>query len=75
MSRTIEKRHVKRHETCKCKCRLNASVYNNKQRWNNDKCKCECKKLINKDKCNNGIFGILAILNLNVISHVILVSI
>ena len=31
MSRTNETRHVKWHETCKCKCRLDASVCNNKQ--------------------------------------------
>ena len=37
MSRTKEKRHIKWHETYKCKCRLDASVCNNKQRWNNDK--------------------------------------
>ena len=42
MSRTNEARHIKWHETCKCKCRLDASVCN-KQRWNKDKCKCECK--------------------------------
>ena len=23
-----------------------------KQRWNEDKCKCECKKLINKGVCD-----------------------
>ena len=34
MSRTNETRHIKWHETCKCKCRLDASVCNNKQRWN-----------------------------------------
>ena len=38
MSRTNEKRHIKWHETCKCKCRLDVSVCNNKQRWNDDKC-------------------------------------
>ena len=38
MSRTNETRHIEWHETCKCKCRLDASVCNNKQRWNNDKC-------------------------------------
>ena len=38
MSRTNETRHTKWHETCKCKCRLDASVCNNKQRWNDDKC-------------------------------------
>ena len=38
MSRTDETRHIKWYETCKCKFRLDASVFNNKQRWNNDKC-------------------------------------
>ena len=28
MSRTNETRHIKWHETCKCKCRLDASIYN-----------------------------------------------
>ena len=40
MSRTKETRHMKWHETCKCKCRLDARVCNNKQRWNEDKCIC-----------------------------------
>ena len=40
MSRTNEKRHIKLHETCKCQCRLDAIVFNNKQRWNKDKCRC-----------------------------------
>ena len=34
--------------TCRCKCRLDANVCNNKQRCNEDKCRCECKELINK---------------------------
>ena len=38
MSRTNKARHKKWHETCKCKCRLGASVSNNKQHWNDDKC-------------------------------------
>ena len=48
MPRTNETRHIKWHETYNCKCRLDASVCNNKQRWNNDKCQCECKELIDK---------------------------
>ena len=33
-------RHIKWHETCKCKCGLHGSV-NNKQRWNDDKCRID----------------------------------
>ena len=48
MSRTNDTRHIKWHETCKCKCRLGAIVCNNEQRWNKNKCRCECKELIDK---------------------------
>ena len=54
MSRTNETRDIKRHETCKCKYRLDASICNNKQRWNKDKYRCECKELIEKGICDNG---------------------
>ena len=54
MSRTNETRHIKWHETCKCKCRLDASVCNNKQRLNDDKCRCVCKELIGKGVCDKG---------------------
>ena len=50
MSRTNEKGHIEWHKTCKCKCRLDASVCNNKQRWNEDKCRC--KELIDKVMCD-----------------------
>ena len=46
ISRTNETRHIEWQETCKCKCRLGSSVFNTKQRWNEDKCRCECKELI-----------------------------
>ena len=56
MSRTNEIRHIKWCETCKYECRLDASVYNNKQRWNGDRCRCrcECKELIDKGLCDKG---------------------
>ena len=38
----------------KCKCRLDANVCNNKQRWSNDKCWCERKELIDKGVCDRG---------------------
>ena len=50
MSRTNEKRHIEWHETCKC--RLDANVCNNKQGWNDNKCRCERKELINKAVSN-----------------------
>ena len=40
------KEDIEWHEMCKC--RLDAGVCNNKQRWNEDKCRCECKELIDK---------------------------
>ena len=58
MSRTNETRYIKRHETCKGKCRLDASVCNIKQLCNDDKCKCECKGLIDK-----GVFDKVSIWN------------
>lgn len=45
------------NETCKtyaCECRLVASVCNEKQRWDSDKCMCECEELIDKGRCNDG---------------------
>ena len=54
MSRINETRHIKWHETYKCKCKLDASVWNNKQRWNNDKCRCESKEVIGKGICDKG---------------------
>ena len=48
MSRTNKTKKIKRHEACKCEYRLDAIVCNNKQRWNNDKSRCECKELIHK---------------------------
>ena len=57
MLRTNETRYIKLHETCKCKCRLDASICNKKQRWNEDKCRCECKDLL----------GIVVIVSVNAI--------
>ena len=43
VSLTNETRYIKWHENCKCICRLNWIICNSKQRWNKDKCRCECK--------------------------------
>ena len=54
MSWTNETRHIKWHDICNCKCRLDSSVCNNKQHWNDNKCQCECKELIDKGVCDKG---------------------
>ena len=54
MSRTNETRHIKWYKACKCKCRLDASICNNKQRWYEDKCRCECKELMDKEMRDKG---------------------
>ena len=43
-------KQIKWHESCKCECRLDQIICNNKQKWNKDKCRCEC--LVHK-KCGN----------------------
>ena len=48
MSRTNETKNIKWHEMCKCECRLDAIVCNNKQHWN------EGKELIDKGGCDKG---------------------
>ena len=54
MSLTNETRSIKWHETYKRICRLNEVICNNKQRSNKDKCRCECKELIDKGVCDKG---------------------
>ena len=54
MSRINETRHTEWRETGKRKCRLNASVCNNKQCWNKDKCQCESKESFDEGACDKG---------------------
>ena len=39
-----ETRNILWQESCKCVCKLNSSVYNNKQIWNGDICRCDCNE-------------------------------
>ena len=71
MSRTNETRHIEWYETCECRCRLDASVCNNKQRWNEDKCRYECREeLIDNGRWDKEFYGILMIVIVSVINHV-----
>ena len=44
LMRLYETRNVLWHESCKCVCKLNSSVCNNKQIWNYDTCRCDCNE-------------------------------
>ena len=54
LSITNKTRHIKWHKRCKCKCTLDESNCNNKQRWNDDICICECKELTDKRTYDKG---------------------
>ena len=75
MSRTNETRFIKWHETCKCLFGLDGIICNSKQRWNENKCRCECKKLTDKGNAIKDLFGTLVIVNGNSIKIVVLVNI
>ena len=58
MSWSNQTKHIKLHETCKYKCRLNSSVCSNKQKWNENRCRYECKKeLIDRQRCDKGFIS------------------
>ena len=44
LMRLNETRNILWHESCKCVCKLNSSVCNNKQIWNDDTCRCDCNE-------------------------------
>ena len=75
MTLTNETRHIKWHESCKCICRLDKIICNSKQWWNEDKCRCECKELIDEGYVIKDLFGILVNVNVNVINLVVLMNI
>ena len=71
MSKTNETRFIKQHEKCKCECRLDTIICNNKQRWNKNKCRCEFKELIDKEICDKRFVWNPSNVNANVIKIVI----
>ena len=55
LARINETRKIVWHETCKCVCRLMSAICNDRQEWNENKCKCECKEdLVSKLVCGKG---------------------
>ena len=53
LARINETRKIIWHETCKCVCRLTSAICNDRQEWNENKCRCECKEdLVSKLACD-----------------------
>ena len=72
ISRTNETTYINWHETCKCECRLDASVIIlniNRMEINAD---ANAKNWLTKEYLINDLFGILVIANVSVINHVML---
>ena len=55
LARINETRKIVWHETCKCVCRFTSAICNDRQEWNENKCRCECKEdLVSKLACDKG---------------------
>ena len=54
MSGTHERRFKEWHETCKCECKFGGNIYNDKQRCDKNKFRCECKETIDEKVCSKG---------------------
>ena len=54
LSRTNQAKHIKWTGICKYNCSLDTVVCNNKEIFNNDKCRCKCKELIDKGISGKG---------------------
>ena len=39
-----ESKILKKNLSCECNCKFDGRKCNSNQGWNNDKCRCECKK-------------------------------
>ena len=53
ISRKSVKRNINFHQSCKCGCLLDEKVCNNLQKWNKEKCRCECLK---NENCSGNSF-------------------
>ena len=73
-----ESKTLTKHTSCKCKFKFDGNECKSDQRWNNDRCRCECKKrhVIEKDyiwnpaacSCENGKY-LASIMNPSAINY------
>ena len=51
-----ELKTLTKHISCECKCKFSGSKCNSNQKWNNDKCRCECKNPKENHVCKKIMF-------------------
>ena len=49
--RILEQKTLTKNISCKCKCKSDGIKCDSNQKWNNDKCQCECKDLKGHHVC------------------------
>ena len=54
LARINETRKIVWHDTCKCICRLTSAICNDRQKWNENKCRYECKEDLVSKSCDKG---------------------
>ena len=50
-----ESKTLTKHISCKCECKFDSRKCNLNQKWNNNKCPCECKNP-KEHQCKKGYF-------------------
>ena len=48
-----ETRTLIKHISCDCKCQFDSTTSNSNQKWNNERCQCECKNCLTCKKDYN----------------------
>ena len=46
-----ESKTLTKHVSCECNCKNDGRKCNSNKKWNNNECRCECKKRVPKTKC------------------------
>ena len=56
ITRINELKILGKHISCKCECMFDGRKCNSNQKWNNNKCRCECKNLKKHHVCKKKYF-------------------
>ena len=68
ITRINESKAIPKHISCDCRCKFDGGKCNSNQKWNNDKCWCQCKNPANIAYAKKIIFRILVLLLVRLIN-------